>query len=248
MILYFSGFFTSPTLVEKLEGNYGVLLSYLEVRGKRPIPSLEKKIFLDSGAFSVMTGKATVDLDAYCSFLLNNKYKVTVYANLDVIGDAYQTNKNQIYMESLGLDPLPTFHNGSDYKHLYELLEKYDYIGLGGLVPIARRKDVLFKHLDRCFSIIMKENPNIRIHGWGMTGRDVVFRYPFYSVDSTSWLMGGKFRQRGIYNYRGLRSKKDELAVVMEYHDLNIANAKALYKMICEATSLWTKRGITWTD
>jgi len=246
--LYFSGFFTSPDLVNKLQGDYGVLLSYLEVRGKRPIPALGKPIFLDSGAFSVMTGKTKVDLESYCSFVNENKDKVVTYANLDVIGNAEETDRNQLYMESIGLNPLPTFHNGSDYKYLYKLIEKYDYIGLGGLVPIARKKDILFKHLDKCFSIIAKEKPEIMTHGWGMTGRDVVFRYPFYSIDSTLWLIGGRFIQRNEYSFRGMRRKKDNFAVAMKYHDINIANAKQIYHMICDATSLWTKRGVTWKE
>lgn len=49
--------------------------------------------------------------------------------------------------------------------------------------------------LDNCFSIITKKKPLIKIHGFGVNAFWIWERYPFYSVDATSWLMGGKFRR-----------------------------------------------------
>lgn len=247
MIVYFSGYFTSPELVEKLPGDYGILASYLEVRGKRRLPEVDKLVFLDSGAFSVMTGKASVDVKVYGDYLGQHRDKVAVYANLDVIGDPHGTAANQEYLEGRGFAPLPTFHFGSDYHHLEALLDRYEYFGLGGLVPIARKRDTLFRHLDNCFNLIFKRGGSLpRTHGWGMTGKDCLFRYPFYSVDSTSWLMGGKFRQRYAYDCTGLKNKKGGIAGTLQYHAINIHNASQIYRMVSEATFLWAKRGIAW--
>lgn len=55
---------------------------------------------------------------------------VSTYAGLDVIGDPQKTLENTKYMESkYGLNPLPTFHVGSDIKYLKPLLS-YNYIAI----------------------------------------------------------------------------------------------------------------------
>jgi len=204
MKLYFAGGISTPEVLY-LDGDFGVLTAYLEVKNKKTLDFNGRDVLLDSSAFSVYTGRANVNVEEYGEHLLKNKQHFKIYANLDVIGDAESTDKNQLYLESLGLNPLPTYHLGSDIYWLEKYIEKYDYIGLGGLVSISIRKNVLFAHLDRCFSLIMKKKPKLKIHGWGMTGQDVVFRYPFYSVDSTSWLSGGKFNN--LVNYNVLKLK-----------------------------------------
>src|SRR3990167_6337345 len=55
-------------------------------------PHLYKESFLDSSAFSVWTGTVTIDIQPYAVFLLKNKNLFTVYANLDVIGNAKENS------------------------------------------------------------------------------------------------------------------------------------------------------------
>lgn len=146
--------------------------------------------FLDSGAFSALTLKTSVDIDAYIAFIKKYEKYVEVYANLDAIGDAEQTLKNQKYMESKGLKPLPTFHTGEDWKYLDYYVKNYDYIALGGTVGSGfdnKQKQLWF---DECFSkyICDKDGmPKVKTHAFGMTSFRLLFRYPWYSADSTSW-------------------------------------------------------------
>jgi hypothetical protein len=35
--------------------------------------------------------------------------------------------------------------------------------------------------------------PKVKIHGFGLTSIPLLVRYPWYSVDSTSWVMTGRF-------------------------------------------------------
>lgn len=246
MRVYFAGYasYLATPEIGLQDGDFGLLVAYLEVKNKKDL-SFPKPVLLDSSAFSVSTGRAKIDVKEYGEYLLKNKDLYNIYANLDVIGDAEETQKNQDYLESLGLNPLPTFHFGSDYKVFEELIEKYDYIGLGGLVPLVRRKDVLFAHLDKCFSIIMKKKPKLKTHGWGMTGQDVVMRYPFYSVDSTTWLVGGKFNRVDDFNVIRLKPHKGIIKYT-DYKKKDIYNAKQILKMIETATKIWEKRGIKW--
>jgi uncharacterized protein Usg len=50
----------------------------------------------------------------------------------------------------------------------------------------------LMKWLDRLWGNILtdkKGRPLIKVHGFGLTTASLMTRYPWYSVDSTSWLM-----------------------------------------------------------
>ena len=126
MIMYFSGSLNDKDMSQSNK-DFGLLTSYIEQRKKKKVTiPINKKIFLDSGAFSVSTGKAQVDIDEYIDFIKKHEDLFQIYANLDVIGDAKKTEQNQIYMEKKGLKPLPTFHYGSPYSELKKMIKKYD--------------------------------------------------------------------------------------------------------------------------
>lgn len=155
-------------------------------------------LFLDSGAFSAWSQGVTINMDEYIKFIKDNEDCIDVYACLDVIGDPAKTYENQKYMESKGLKPLITFHNREDYKWLKKYVEEYDYIALGGIAG-GIRKEVIVQHLDICWGIICDDQgmPKVKVHGFGMTALDLMFRYPWYSVDSTSWVLTG--RHGGVF-------------------------------------------------
>lgn len=113
--------------------------------------------FLDSGAYSASTQGASISVDDYAAYAHRYSALFSVVANLDVIGDPEATARNQQALEDLGLNPLPVFHVGEPWIVLERLCERYDYIGLGGMVPYSGNKGVLLGWLARCF----------KIAGWG---------------------------------------------------------------------------------
>lgn len=151
-------------------------------------------LFLDSGAFSAWSQGGEIDIQEYIAFIKKHEQDLEVYANLDVIGDAEGTWKNQKIMEDAGLNPLPVYHYGAPEKWLTRYLKAgYDYIALGGMVPITTGQ--LQQWLDRIFSDYLTDEsgmPVIRVHGFGLTSLRLMLRYPWYSVDSTSWVMTGR--------------------------------------------------------
>jgi hypothetical protein len=166
-------------------------------------------LFLDSGAFSLLTQvskkKSTEDFidsseykqfrDAYIRFILKYPELFNYYSNLDVIGDAQKTWENQQYLESFGLKPIPVFHYGSDVKWLLHYLNLgYDYIALGGMVPVSTA--ALIPWLDNLWANYLTDKdgyPIIKVHGFGMTSLKPMIRYPWFSVDSTSWAIYSKY-------------------------------------------------------
>lgn len=147
------------------------------------------KVFLDSGAFSAFTQGIKVDIDAYCAFIKRNADIIEVASVLDSVGNAEQTYFNQYYMEQHGVRPLPCFHYGEDPRYLMEYAAKYEYITLGGMVPISSPDLRIW--LDELWDKYLTDSsgmPRLKVHGFGMTSIPLMERYPWYSVDSSSWV------------------------------------------------------------
>ena len=156
-------------------------------------------IFLDSGAFSAFTQGVNIDIQEYIDFIKNHQEHLTVYANLDVIGSPEGTWKNQRRMEKAGLMPLPCFHYGEDPKWLKMYLSRgYEYIALGGMVPISTPDlKIWLDDIWKNYLTDAEGMPIIKVHGFGLTSNSLMRRYPWWSVDSTSWVMTG--RMGGVY-------------------------------------------------
>lgn len=153
------------------------------------------KIFLDSGAFSAFTRGAEIDLPGYCRYvkeysdIIEDVDGIKLFSVLDGIGDPLKTYRNQLEMERLGCRPLPCFHYGEDERYLEYYLANYEYITLGGLVPVSTPQMYLW--LDRIWNDYLVDGtgrPRVRVHGFGITTLGVVERYPWFSVDSSSWV------------------------------------------------------------
>jgi hypothetical protein len=249
MILYFASANVSKEFFDA--GAKDVLVSYIDFRNK----NLDKlkgrgKVFLDSGAYSAFTRKVKIDLNEYCEFIKRNDF-VDVYAGLDVIGNWKMTAENQKLMEEKGLKPLPTYHFGSPFSELERLCQNYDYIALGGLVPLAMRRRIMKLWLDNCFGIINKYWPK-KIHGFGVNAFWAWERYPFYSVDATSWVKWAgfkrlaKFTQKKKFEICNKREKTKEAVFITTKtgKELSCENIKGYKRMAEYITELWKERGI----
>ena len=160
---------------------------------KKKDPRVE--LFLDSGAFSAFTQGVEIDIQEYIEFVQEHEGELTIYANLDVIGDAAATLKNQRIMEKAGLTPLPCFHPKEEFSYLARYIEEHDYIALGGLASKLYNRQDMTRYLDKCFEMICDtpdRMPKVKVHGFGLTSLPLMMRYPFYSVDSTSWVMAAR--------------------------------------------------------
>ena len=178
-------------------------------------------LFLDSGAFSAWTQGIEIDIQEYIDFIKEHKDIIEVYANLDVIsrGDtlaakkesAQKTLENQKIMEKAGLYPLPVFHIGEPLKYLEYYINNYEYIALGGMV--GKQKSTLIPWLDKCFGQFIcdkKGIPKVKIHGFGLTSLSLMLRYPWYSVDSTSWVTTGRMGSIYVPRFRNGKWIYDE--------------------------------------
>jgi len=152
---------------------------------------MAKKIqmFLDSGAYSAMTQKLSININEYIGFIKDNYDVISYYANLDVIGSAEKTLENHKIMQDAGLNPLPVFHLSEDPKFLLNYMETNDYIAVGGAAG-KLQGPALRRFLDRIWVKYLLTDEGfakVKIHGFGITAIPLLHRYPWFSVDSTSW-------------------------------------------------------------
>lgn len=155
-----------------------------------------KDLFLDSGAFSAFTKGAELSLEAYAEYIHASDGIWTCMSNLDDIkGNSQLTYDNQKALESMGCPVCPVYHAREDPKWLMKYIDEgYDYIFIGGMVPESTK--FLLTWLDDIWGHYLTDEqgkPLVKVHGFGLTTVDLITRYPWYSVDSSTWLMTGIF-------------------------------------------------------
>lgn len=188
---------------EIVHGLPNILESYHYVGSQKYVDAMRANgasIFLDSGAFSAYTLGVTIDLPTYCEYIKRNsdilrvEDGVRMASVLDGIGDPLQTYRNQLAMEELGAKPLPCFHAGEDERYLEWYVQRYEYITLGGMVGSSSKQ--LCVWLDRMWERYLTDGsgrPRLKVHGFGITAIPIMERYPWYSVDSSSWIQSAAF-------------------------------------------------------
>jgi len=172
-------------------------------------------VFADSGAFSAMSQKVEVNIDEYAAWLKRYKHLFSTYSNLDVIGNAEATLKNQIILEDKhGLEPRPVVHAANNYDPLeYYLSKGYKYIALGGLVPYAAQPKLRMRYLINAFKLAQGKAV---FHGFGVTSWEVMSQLPWYSVDSSSWGSGFRFGTIPLFDSKRGKFEKAKLGNINE--------------------------------
>lgn len=211
MKLYLAGIYTSNfdlngRVYAKLDerekemrrGVQWFLESYHYIHREKAVQRIRRegvKVFLDSGAFSAFSMGVEVDLGKYCDYIHRNLDIIEhvdgqpLASVLDAIGDHNGTWRNQMAMEARGVRPLPCFHYGEPDEVLQYYIENYSYITIGGMVPISTPQLRLW--LDRIWKDYLTDEqgrPRVKVHGFGLTSLPLMMRYPWYSVDSSTWV------------------------------------------------------------
>lgn len=172
-----------------------VLDSYHYIGNERMLKRIRntgRKIFLDSGAFSAFTQGANVDLGKYCRFVQQNMDLFETVSVLDSIGSPLQTYYNLRDMERRGINALPCYHYGEPTEVLEFYVTHYPYITIGGMVPISTPQLVFWlDYIWGKYLTMPDGSARLKVHGFGLTSVPLMARYPWYSVDSSSWVQLG---------------------------------------------------------
>jgi len=219
-----------------------ILQSYHYMKDKEPWVS--KELLVDSGGFTARMKGVEVKVEDYAEYL--NKYKVKTGFNLDT-NDLTETLENQKYLEKhTNTYIIPVYHL-SDYLHQRDLIDDfirdYPYISVGGVVgekSLHRFKDEFYSY------VFSKTRDKIMVHGLGITSPGELDTYPWYSVDSTSWLAPGRF---GRFSYTKLDKKLARFITKNEHYDYsNQREVRSVQKHMVQVTKLWAQRGVIWDE
>lgn len=159
---------------------------------------------LDSGAFSAWNCGKSIDIDHYIAFIRAHADWIDYVVALDVIPGAFGTTPGPaeveasaeqswaqfLYMEKEGITAIPVFHMGEQFKWLRRMVDHgCKYIGISPANDRTTKAKRVW--LDRVFDDICDKDglPVVKTHAFGVTSIDLLIRYPWFSADSTTWIM-----------------------------------------------------------
>lgn len=142
-------------------------------------------------------------VDEYANFIKEHKEGIDYYVTVDAIFNPDISWDVLKYMENKHkLNPVPVVHYGAPMEILERHIKAgYEYIGIGGLgqeVKVEQYK----VWANKAFKVICPKSngykPIVRTHGFAMTAYELMIRYPWWSVDSASWVKAAGFGMLNI--------------------------------------------------
>lgn len=204
-----------------------ILISYLyaQKKGKKFIKDRvamnpELKLIVDSGAHTFLSRPDEYRdkdlaywekyLEGYLQFARDNKDHIFAIVELDIddlVGTAQVNEWREKYFEPLekeGIQVCYVWHVIKGIEEWDRMCQKYSYIGFS-----YQEKSFSEQEVNRFFSSARKYGT--RIHGFACSGSDALLKFPFYTSDSSTWLIGTQYGEINYFDGRKMmRLKKDK--------------------------------------
>lgn len=256
------------------KGNSTRMLEKLRERGGH-----KGLVTIDSGAhsFFAMAGVACTNtktkskapdpdeyVNDYLSWVKENFDQISYFVELDIqslIGlKRVKAWREQMKKMGIYSKCITVYHSCDEWEDYIEMLDTSEsgYVGFQGL----RKKKALipyFKSLKEAYS------RGIRVHGFALTDPKIMKKYPFYSVDSTTWTSSVRYgtymhidRDYAFRQKVGTKENyfKDcvpvEITKKMQDKEASckkLEHSAQKFRDYAEVvTELWEKRGVNWDD
>ena len=205
------------------------LMSYHYINGKNlnmsQYDGLEIKFFIDSGAFTYMSNpkymEKTVEewelhIIDYLAWARENKEYIFALASLDIellVGGEQVQEWNEKYFEPFMLETgIPVcfvWHSEATLLTWEEYCQRYPYVGVSwGTDDFADGTGGLKAGISM---LKTAEKYNTVVHGMAMTRTSMLTKLPFYTSDSTTWMVGVQYGEVNYWNGTKMsRLKKDK--------------------------------------
>lgn len=177
------------------DDNLDRLAAALTVDGVRP------SFVADSGAFSARTMGWQVEPGAYAGWLLRWWPLFDFAFTLDVIGDPVASRTSHDDLEQrVGARLVPVVHYGGTVDDLAPYrAEGHQLIALGGMALRDRSTaGVRARWLHAMFT--WAADHDVVFHGLGIGAYEMMWDWPWYSVDSSSWSQGHRYGSPGLFD------------------------------------------------
>ena len=181
------------------------------------------KFFVDSGAFTYITNleyeEYTIEqwealIERYLRWIEKHSSIVFAFASLDLeylVGGEKVQEWNEKYFEPFmlrtGIPVCFVYHDNATKLTWEQYCQRYPYVGVswGGLD--TQGNDVKYG-LNK---LRIAEKYGAVVHGMAMTQTALLTKLPFYTVDSTTWLVGLQYGEVNYWNGKKMsRLKKDK--------------------------------------
>jgi len=208
---------------------FNVLISYYYIKGSaHKLTNLYRhmidSLIMDSGAYSVATGKSKISLSEYKLYLKRYGHLFDCVFNLDDKFDNPEHNqRNQDYLQQGVITerwPVPVVHSEDDPEGEVQIYvdQGHDYIALGSL---GKHRKFDANTVNR----IMEKFPDIKFHLFGNFDREILTKCRPYSADSATW--GHKAGYGSLYYWDP--DEKKEYSIYMEHRDTKQQPGQILY-------------------
>lgn len=210
----------------------------------------DKSVIVDSGGFSARVAFKHIKLQDYIKFLdrfRSKSFRGNFFRcfNLDS-NNLEESLSNQKKLEALGYNPIPVYHYSeymSDNRELLDdMVRDYDYIGIGGVAGMMLNEKQKKAYLDYVF---YRTRDKVKVHGLGMSSIKPVERYPYYTIDSSTWLQNQKFGASRAVTDDVMRKW---MSRHVHYEQRNQIEILYYLRWEQEVTRIWAHRGVKWDD
>lgn len=198
-----------------------VLMSYHYLQSKDPgflKKRLEKtpdvRVFIDSGTYTFLSNIEKFEnvpeqywkdyIIKYTDFVKDNAEGIFACADLD-IDDIVGSDQVDIWREeyfqplkALGVDVCYIWHTGRGFEGWKRMCEKYDYVGFS-----TENSDLSVQQITKMINYAKK--CGTRVHGMAVTKTELLVRVPFFSADSTTWLVGQQYGELNWFDGRSMK-------------------------------------------
>lgn len=186
------------------------------------------KFFVDSGAYTFISNLEFQDytieqwesyIESYLKWIEKHKNIVFAFASLDLeylVGGEQVQIWNEKYFEPFmlrtGIPVCFVYHDNATKLTWEQYCERYPYVGVswGGLDTQGNDLGYGMKKLK------VAEKYGAVVHGMAMTQTALLTKLPFYTVDSTTWLVGLQYGEINYWTGKKMsRLKKDKWKGIM---------------------------------
>lgn len=223
MIVYLAGEAYGKELFKDCNYKFNRLDTFYSIYNGSQIEkniNLYNRYILDSGAFTFIMAnknnkKIKVDIDNYTDKYIDyiNNNNISLFFEMDVdsiYGYSKVLSLRKRIENGTNKKCIPVFHKSRGLLEYEKDCEKYNYVSIGIAGKDTSYTDI--KTFNGFIQIAKKHNCNV--HGLGITGMNALQNCPFYSVDSSSWTAGNrykgivKFDGKKIIQIKGLENKR----------------------------------------
>lgn len=144
-------------------------------------------------------------VEHYGKWLRENKgyYNYFVEMDIDKVVGLKKVEEYRKFIEQCaGEKCMPIWHENRGLDYWLRMINEYKYVGIGGLAVGE------IKNYERKISYMLKlaHEKGCKVHGIGFTKFKFLKFLPYDTVDSSTWLGGGKTGQYHLYLDGGMRS------------------------------------------